>query len=216
MKFERLLHSFQKRPFFETKELTMLFDEPAPQIQARLSHWVAKGKLIQLRRGRYTLSEKFWYQQPSTYYISNYLYRPSYVSLHSALEFHGLIPEAVGMIQALTPKQTQRWITPIGTFHYRSIKQERFFGYRQYSLNGKGSLSNQRRFLMAFPEKALLDLFYLSEGEWTSERIEEMRIQNLRELDFTRFQRYAKRFNSPKVERAAFNLLNLNFRAVLV
>ncbi len=69
---------------------------------------------------------------------------------------------------------------------------------------------------MAFPEKALLDLFYLSEGEWTTERIQEMRIQGLQALDFAKFQRYAKRFNSPKVERAASNLLNLNFRAVLV
>ena len=45
---------------------------------------------------------------------------------------------------------------------------------------------------MAFPEKALLDLFYLSEGEWTTERIQEMRFQSLQELDFAKFQRYGK------------------------
>lgn len=193
----------------------MLFDEPVAQIQVNLSRWVREGKVVQLRRGRYILAEEFWYRTPSIYYISNYLYRPSYVSLHSALEFHGFIPEATGIIQAVTPRQTQRWSTPMGTFQYRSIKKERFFGYQKYSLKETDSHSNQKSFFMAVPEKALLDLFYLLQGEWTIQRIEEMRFQNLQELNFAKFQDYATQFSSPKVERAAHHFLNLNFRAVM-
>ena len=215
MKLSRILEFFRHRPFFETQELRMLFDEPVAQIQVNLSRWVGAGKVVQLRRGRYILAEEFWYRAPSIYYISNYLYRPSYVSLHSALEFHGFIPEATGIIQAVTPRQTQRWSTPMGTFQYRSIKKERFFGYQKYSLKETDSHSKQTSFFMAVPEKALLDLFYLLQGEWTIQRIEEMRFQNLQELNFAKFQDYATQFNSPKVERAAHHFLNLNFRAVM-
>ncbi len=68
---------------------------------------------------------------------------------------------------------------------------------------------------MAVPEKALLDLFYFLQGEWTVERIKEMRFQNLQDLDFPRFKRYVKQFHSPKIEEAAHTFLNLSFSAVL-
>ena len=209
MKFNEIVRFFRKRPFFETKELTMLLDEPPSQIQARLSRLVKEKKLIQLRRGKYILDEEFRYSEPSIYYISNYLYRPSYVSLHSALEFHNLIPEAVRIIQAITPRQSRRWTPPLGRFYYHSIKQQRFFGYQQYFLSISDPLA-QTGFSMACPEKALLDLFYFNEGDWTLERLNEMRFQNLQEIDFVKMRAYAKRFKSPKIERAVVNLVTLS------
>ncbi len=209
MKLNEIVRFFRKRPFFETKELTMLLDEPPSQIQARLSRLVKEKKLIQLRRGKYILDEEFRYSEPSIYYISNYLYRPSYVSLHSALEFHNLIPEAVGIIQAITPRQSRRWTTPLGRFYYHSIKQQRFFGYQQYFLSISDPLA-QTRFSMACPEKALLDLFYFNEGDWTMDRLNEMRFRNLQEIDFVKMRAYAKRFKSPKIERAVVNLVTLS------
>jgi len=66
-------------------------------VQARLSRWRSQGKLIQLRRGRYLLSEEHRRFEVADFYIANCLYRPSYVSLQSALEHYDMIPEAVGM-----------------------------------------------------------------------------------------------------------------------
>jgi len=56
---------------------------------------------------------------------------------------------------------------------------------------------------MAMPEKALLDMVYLSRSAWGRDRVAEMRFQNLEELDRDRFVQFARRFDSPKVLRAA-------------
>lgn len=228
MKLSALTEQFRHRPFFETRQVVAMFEEPEPQIQARLSRWVAAGQLLRLRRGKYLLPASIRRAEVSVYHISNYLLRPSYVSLHSALEYHALIPEAVAAVQALTPKHGNRWDTPVGTFRYKSIAQRRFFGYRAYSPRPPGSGRSprlevaqqafliarpeaaQQSFLMARPEKAVLDLFYAVAGEWDTERIAGMRFQNLDGIDGDRLLEYAQRFSSPKVTRAGSRFLRLH------
>lgn len=216
MKYTDLAAHFRDRPFFETRQVEAMFREPRPQVQARLSRWVAAGKLVQLRRGKYLLPPAARRAEVSIYHLSNYLLRPSYVSLHSALEYHGLIPEAVGPVQALTPRHGNRWDTPVGTFSYTSITQGRFFGYRVYVSRRTGPggalepARGQESFLMARPEKAVLDVFYSAAGEWGTERIGEMRFQNLDGIDGGRLLEYAHRFASPRVTRAASAFLQLH------
>lgn len=207
MKFTEIVKHFRDRPFFESREVLLLFEEPAQQVQARLSRWRHQGKLIQLRRGRYLLSEEHRRFEVADFYIANYLYRPSYVSLQSALEHYGMIPEAVGMVLSLTTLHGGEWQTPAGVFRYRSIGTARFWGYQQHSAVRPGGEARQRRFLIASPEKAVLDLFYLEPGEWTGERLEGLRLQNLGAIDRQRLVDFAEKFRSPKVQRAAGRLL---------
>lgn len=213
MKFQNLVQTFRDRPFLETREVEALFDEPPLQIQARLSRWVQQGRLVQLRRGKYLLSKAYRREEPSLYLISNYLSRPSYVSLYSALEFHGLIPEAVAVIQAVTAQHGRKWQTPLGEFHYYSLKPSRFWGYRESTSARDLPVSSQKKFLLAVPEKALIDLFYLYEGEWTPERIEELRLQNLEQIDPGLLMESAGKFQSLKVSRAVDRLLQIAFPA---
>lgn len=209
MKFRTLVEAFGDRPFFESREIVALFDEPPLQVQARLSRWVKRGWLIQLRRGKYLLANGYRREEPSVYFISNYLYRPSYVSLYSALEFHGLIPEAVEVVQAVTTRHGKEWSTFLGRFRYDSLKRERFWGYRDYSSTAETTGFKQKKFLLALPEKAMIDLFYLYEGEWTRERIGELRFQNLEQMNPEVLVESARRFDSPKVSRAVERFLSL-------
>ena len=203
-----LVRAFRDRPFFEAIELDVLFDEPKPQIRARLSRWVQQDKLIKLRRGKYALAFDDWREGPSAYFISNYLHRPSYVSLHSALEFHGLIPESVAVIQAIVPRHGGEWETPLGRFRYHCLRQPRFCGYREYSSSRSQDLF-QSRFLMATPEKALLDLFYLEKGEWTEARLQQMRFQNLEILDRGRLVRALRTMQNRRVNRSVERLVRM-------
>jgi predicted transcriptional regulator of viral defense system len=58
-----------------------------------LLNWVKKGFLLKLRNGLYTFPE--YLAEPGFgLHIANRIYRPSYISLHSALSFYGMIPEA--------------------------------------------------------------------------------------------------------------------------
>ena len=205
MKFDQLFRSFANRPFFELSELRQVAATSDGQLANQLSQWTRQGKVLRLRRGKYLLGPYYRKVTPSIYYVANYLYRPSYISLSTALQFHGLIPEAVAITQSVTPRHGREWATDLGQFSYRSIKRDRFWGYREEVLD---KLPSQNRFMMARPEKAFLDLVYLQKGEWTHNRLSAMRFQSLESLDADRLQRYAERFDSPKVKRAVQRFLD--------
>ncbi|MGM0381273.1 MAG: type IV toxin-antitoxin system AbiEi family antitoxin domain-containing protein [bacterium] len=207
MKFDKLVEKFGTRPYFELKEVLALDDNQPKTTKNQLSKWSGDDKIIRIGRGKYLLNKTFRKQSPSVYYIANQLLRPSYVSLHTALQFHGLIPEAVFLIQSITPKHGRTRESDLGTFKYYSIKQERFWGYKKYSSTDKNIPQNS--FLMARPEKSLLDLFYSQAGEWPEERISEMRFQNIDKIDFERLKNFTERFNSPRINRAVDNLILL-------
>ncbi len=199
MNYEELVDLFGDRPFFESDEVHLLFKESRGQIEARLSRWVSMGKLLKLRNKKYLLPERYRKTEPNPGYISNFLYRPSYVSLRTALDIYGFIPESTYLYEAITPKKTTVWKTPIGIFTYHSLRRERFWGYTLY-LETR-STHPQENFMLAEPEKVFLDLFYLIKGEWTEERVVEMRFQNLEKVKKAKLLDYSRRFNSPKVNR---------------
>jgi len=116
--------------------------------------WVKKGYLVRLRQGYYTFPE--YKNQPDfAFYIANRIYRPSYISLHTALAFYGLIPEAVIQFTSVTPLKTISFSNNFGHYSYQSIKKELMFGYEQKQVTGGRTL------LFALPEKAIADLLYL-------------------------------------------------------
>lgn len=204
MNYNDFIRTFSTTGLIESAAVQFQFDEPEKQIQVRLSQWVSQKKLIQLRRGKYILPQELSGLPVSHYYIANYLYRPSYASLYTALEYYDTIPETVHEIQSVSTRQTANWNTPIGRFSYKSVKPERFWGFVEQN----DRLSKQK-FFMAAPEKALLDLFYFHKGEWTVERIREMRFQNVYFLDLARLVKWMDKMNSPKIFRAVNNFLNV-------
>ena len=70
-----------------------------------LTRWTKKEYIVRLRQGYFTFSE---YKNKPDYflYFANRIYRPSYISLHSALSFYGMIPEAVVQITSVTSLKT--------------------------------------------------------------------------------------------------------------
>ena len=77
-----------------------------------LTRWVKKGYLIRLRQGYFAFSE---YKSKPDYflYFANRIYRPSYISLHTALSFYGMIPEAVVQITSVTTLKTASFVKTI-------------------------------------------------------------------------------------------------------
>jgi predicted transcriptional regulator of viral defense system len=128
--------------------------------------------------------------------LANQLYKPSYLSCYWALQYHGMIPEAVFMYTSVTSRVPRRFENALGSYDNRHVKQSAFFGYR---------LEEARRggFFVAEPEKALLDFWHLSTGEWGENRMVEMRFQNWEAVDQGKLGEYAERFRSPRLRRAA-------------
>ena len=59
------------------------------------------------------------------------------------------------------------------------------------------------------PEKALLDHWHLTVGEWTPDRLDEMRYQHVAMVNGARLELYAQKFRSPRLDRAVQRWLRL-------
>lgn len=157
----------------------------------RLVEWQQKNYIRKLINKWYVFSE-VPIDELLLFRISNCLHRPSYVSLESALSYYNLIPEAVYSQQAITTRKTITYETQVGTFNYRSVKPELFFGYK---IIHKDKLP----VMIADIEKALLDYLYLTASLKTMKDIEALRF-NFMELqnrvDWDKLDKYALVFNS--------------------
>jgi len=203
MKFEDLKYKLMNRPFFETQEAVTLSGQPERQVLPRISRWVSQGKLIQLRRGKYVLAPLYQQRAPNHFYISNYLYRPSFVSLYTALQYYQCIPEEVHVIQGVATRQTAAWGTVMGRFQYFSTTPNRFFGYSKVIMgNGK-----QQSALIADLERALIDVCYFSTGEWTTNRWLELRLQNCELINIKKLLEYTGLMENRKLERSIHQLI---------
>jgi predicted transcriptional regulator of viral defense system len=168
-----------------------------------LSRWIKKGLLVRLRQGWYTFTE-YKGKPDFAFYFANRIYRPSYISLHTALAFYGLIPEAVTQVTSVTPLKTAFFSNHIGEYSYKTIKKELMFGYLLKPLAKSMTLQ------MADPEKAILDLLYLYPDYNTKQDLEELRLdENYLHDDLNRdlLMEYTGRFRSKALEHRVQKLI---------
>ncbi len=195
MKWRDLLELTEGRPLFDASALLAGLDSPA-EVRRQLSRWATAGRVIQLRRGLYVLAAPYARASPNLLAVAARMRRPSYVSLQSALAYHGVIPESVPTVTSVTTGRPGRWETGLGDFLYRHLKPALFWGYRQVDVGGGSGT------YVAVPEKALLDLFYFTSGPIRAAFVRELRLAP-DVLDCGRLREFAERAGKPKLKRAA-------------
>lgn len=195
MKWRDLLGLIGGGTLFDASTLLAGPDSP-PEVRRQLSRWVASGRVIQLRRGLYALAPPFARASPNVLSIASRVRKPSYVSLQSALSYHGAIPESVPSVTSVTTGRPGRFETALGDFLYRHLGRGLFWGYREVEVGEGGSA------YIALPEKALLDLFYFTSGRIRSSFVRELRLAP-DVLDSQSLQRFANQAAKPKLIRAA-------------
>jgi predicted transcriptional regulator of viral defense system len=141
------------RPVFTTRELTAISGKSASTVVQSLNHLVKQGQLIKIYRG-------VWGEQ-GTRTISSFEVIPAlfprqrvYVSFISALHLHGIVEQIPQVITLASTAHTNVLRTKAGVFSVHQIAPSFFDGFDWYQ--GEGN------FLIAEPEKALIDSLYLS------------------------------------------------------
>ncbi|KQC13665.1 MAG: hypothetical protein APR63_07915 [Desulfuromonas sp. SDB] len=138
---------------FSVRDLEILFPlESKYSIKKSLYLWKKKGLIKSLKRNLYELTYPDDYHIPDLF-IANKLYRPSYISLETALSNFSIIPEVSMSVTSLTTKPTRRFKNHHGLFIYQTVTPEKFSGYNIEKIN-------QFEIFMAEPEKALVDYIY--------------------------------------------------------
>jgi predicted transcriptional regulator of viral defense system len=162
-----------------------------------LTRWIKKGLLVHLKQEYFAFPE---YKNKADYalYFANRIYRPSYISLHTALSFYGIIPEAVVQITSVTSLKTASFTNDFGEYSYKSIKENLMFGYELKPM------VDGRTLQFASPEKALLDLLYLYPFYDNEQEMEELRLDDdFMHDDFNKelFNTYCAQFNNKALEQ---------------
>ena len=159
--------------------------------------WTRKGYLVRLRQGLYAFPE--YRDKPEfAVYFAGRIYTPSYISLHSALAFYGLIPESVLQITSVTSLKTAVFKNGFGEYSYQSVRADLMFGYEpRPSADGRATAYATR-------EKALLDLLYLYPFYNTEQALADLRLDAdvLREdLNRAEWESLAARFHSKALDK---------------
>lgn len=164
----------------------------------QFSLWVKKGYLMRLKKGVYAFSRDR--DKLSGERIAFLLYQPSYLSLESALAWYGFIPEIVYACTSVSARTTRSFENDFGRFIYRHVKSDLFWGYVEMK-------TDHGPYLLAEPEKALLDYFYLNLGRInTEDDFESIRLneeQMGKTLDRDKFMKYLKTYGVKKMEKWA-------------
>lgn len=152
---------------------------------------VSSGILGKLERGKYFLDD----QRISDFVKANIFYSPSYVSFESALNHHGILSQFPHETTSATPKKSKSKIVGDKLYSYTKIKKSLFWGYLK-----------QGNYLIAEPEKALLDQLYLHAKGLKGESIDEYDYER---LNMSVFWKYAKLFPQTTNFKTLLNKIKL-------
>lgn len=128
--------------------------------KARITRMIKSGKVIQVRRGIFLDADDREYSLKS---LASVIYGPSYISFEYALAHYGLIPERVSVLTSAVYKKNKnrRFHTPLGDFYYYYLPAA------VYPYGIVREEENKQSYLIATPEKALLDMLYKVRGVTT-------------------------------------------------
>ena len=141
------------RPVFTTHELKATSGKSTSTIVQSLNRLVEQGLLVKIYRGVWAEAGD---KRVSAFEIIPCLFprQRVYVSFISALHLHGILEQIPQVITLASTAHTSTIRTKAGAFSVHQIDPAVFDGFDWYK--GEGS------FLIAEPEKALVDSLYLS------------------------------------------------------
>lgn len=190
MRYEEFRKNLIQKGIFDLKDIHILFHDFDFR---RLFEWQKKGYMSKIINGFYVFSD-VEISESMLMKIANVIYSHSYISFETALSYYGLIPESVYQITSVSTRKTKIFNTLYGSFSYRSISPQLFFGYMIDPHSG---------YIIASAEKALLDHLYFRKQfdendlfEWRL-NIDEYRKAVNEEL----IEKYLRIFNNKSLKR---------------
>lgn len=177
--------------------------------RTNITRWIKNGFVVKLRQGWYSFPE-FGKDMDIVRLVANRIYDPSYVSLQYALAFYGMIPETVIQVTSVSSLKTFSLQNEFGQFSYQNVKPSLMFGYTPQTILSPSA--NKQMFLMATPEKSLLDFLYLNPFYRTEDDFLELRLDECymaEDLKRDLLGEYLENIKSKTLERRVHDLLRM-------
>lgn len=160
----------------DLQKILQVADSNYSHVQA--ARLVKEGVIERVRRGWYILASN----RPSDFELANVFYGPSYVSLNSALNFYGILVQSPQEVISVATGSARKLEAGGKIFSYVHLNQKY---YGDYQKSGD--------FLIASPEKALIDaMFFVALGR-ASLSVEEL---DLRLIDKNKVKQIASKITN--------------------
>ena len=207
-----LLLPFETIPYFTIEAFKQSSDMDSPHAVRTLLHrWSQAGHILTLKKGVYMTRRFYELHQTDEAFplaVSAILLPQSYVSLDFVLQQHNLLTEITYPVTCITIKNTHTIKNTVGTFWYRSIRDDLYTGFSIFDYLGV-------RYARASLAKALFDYLYLRPIPVAYRALkfnlaEELRL-NLDELDQPSWDEFALHVES-SASRKMHDILK-NFRS---
>ncbi|MBI9010159.1 MAG: hypothetical protein JEZ05_09065 [Tenericutes bacterium] len=140
-------------------------------IPGKIRRDVKEGKLVQIVRGLYETSKN-----TPGYYLSSYIYGPSYISFEYALSYYGLIPERVTAYTSASfnKRKTKIYSTSFGNYIFKDVPKLAF----PHEINIIEE--NGYVYHIATKEKALCDKLYDAKPVYSIKQLRSLLFNDLR------------------------------------
>ena len=150
---------------FSASDLRNLFGvENANTLNKQIRGLIDAEVIVRVSKGCYYLASN----KPSDFELANALCRPSYISLDSALNYYGILVQTPQEITSVTAKLAKVFEDGGKRFSYSHLDQKYFSDYQKSG-----------GFLIAVPEKALVDAMFFTALGRGSLAIEELNLESI-------------------------------------
>ena len=149
------------KPYFHDHDVSAILHGSPESRYSLIKRELKKGTILRLRRGLYLKRRVASQPLPNLFEIAPHVYSPSYISLESALSYHGWIPEAVYTVTSVCAKRSVQFNTPLALFSFLHVPIKNFY------MGVKRVADADGIFQLAEPWRALADYAYVHGKTWT-------------------------------------------------
>jgi len=140
-------------PFFSKEEVARTLGISRNSAGVLCTRYVKKGLLTRLKRDVYARTETLRnLQEMDLFRIANFFQVPSYISLTTALSYHGMTTQVQrNVFESICIKRSKTFHRGGFVFRYIKIDPKLYAGFER-----------EKGVFIASPEKAVMDCFYLA------------------------------------------------------
>lgn len=172
----KILHD-KKISLFDIADAKKIFGVEKENTLYKLLQRLERSEVIKrVVKGKY----QFLLREVNDFELANFLVNPSYISLESALSFYGILPQFPYTITSITPFKSQRIICGDKEYEFTHLESKYFF-----------SFVKKDNFLIATPEKALLDELYFMAKKLRKVHFEDL---DLKTIDKKKFELVSRKY----------------------
>jgi predicted transcriptional regulator of viral defense system len=167
----------KKVTFFDIIDASKIFGiEKRKTLYVLLQRLEKDGVIRRIVNGKYYFALRDYHE----FELANFLVNPSYISFESALSFYGILPQFPYTITSVTPLKTKKINYLDKEYEYSHLDSGYFWGFIK-----------KDKFLIATPEKALLDELYFMAKKLRTVHIQEL---DLKIIDRKKVRELSKRY----------------------